>query len=107
MLVPDGAARPEYGVLRGAMDSRAIPYGPVGDCIARCTIIVEETLSRSTVSRETIEASDAALKQLLERRFDELELLIIYIDGMHFGEQCVWPRWMWRAQAHSSSICCM
>jgi transposase-like protein len=46
-------------------------------------------VSRSTVSRETIEASEAALKQLLERRFDEVELLIIYIDGMHFGEQCV------------------
>jgi putative transposase len=46
-------------------------------------------VSRSTVSRETIEASEAALKQLLERRFDDIELLIIYIDGMHFGEQCV------------------
>jgi transposase-like protein len=46
-------------------------------------------VSRSSVSRETIEASQAALKQLLERRFDEVELLIIYIDGMHFGDQCV------------------
>jgi len=46
-------------------------------------------VSRSTVSRESIEASQAALKKLLERRFDEVELLIIYIDGMHFGDQCV------------------
>jgi transposase-like protein len=46
-------------------------------------------VSRSTVSRETVEASVAALQQLLERRFDEVELLIIYIDGMHFGDQCV------------------
>jgi transposase-like protein len=46
-------------------------------------------VSRSTVSREAIEASEAALQQLLERRFDDLDLLIIYIDGMHFGEQCV------------------
>jgi len=46
-------------------------------------------VSRSTVSRETIEASEAALQQLLERRFDDVELLIIYIDGMHFGDQCV------------------
>jgi len=46
-------------------------------------------VSRSTVSRETIEASEAALKKLLERRFEEVELLIIYIDGMHFGDQCV------------------
>jgi len=46
-------------------------------------------VSRSTVSRETIEASESALKQLLERRFDDVDLLIIYIDGMHFQEQCV------------------
>jgi putative transposase len=46
-------------------------------------------VSRSTVSRETIEASEAALKKLLERRFDEVELLVLCIDGMHFGEQCV------------------
>ena len=46
-------------------------------------------VSRSTVSREAVEASKAALKKLLERRFDDVELLIIYIDGMHFGEQCV------------------
>jgi transposase-like protein len=25
----------------------------------------------------------------MERRFDAVELLIIYIDGMHFGDQCV------------------
>lgn len=46
-------------------------------------------VSRSTVSRETVAASEAALKKLWERRFDESELLIIYIDAMHFGEQCV------------------
>ena len=46
-------------------------------------------VSKSTVSREAVEASEAALEQLMERRFDEVELLIIYIDGMHFGDQCV------------------
>ena len=46
-------------------------------------------VSRSTVSREAAEASEAALRQLLERRFDNTDLLIIYIDGMHFGDQCV------------------
>src|SRR5207237_2108937 len=46
-------------------------------------------VSRSTVSREAMEASEAALQQLLERRFDDVELLIIYIDGMRFGDQCV------------------
>ena len=46
-------------------------------------------VSRSTVSREAAEASEAALRQLLERRFEDVDLLIIYIDGMHFGEPCV------------------
>jgi transposase-like protein len=46
-------------------------------------------VSRSAVSREAIEASEAELKRLLERRFDEVDLLVIYLDGMHFGDQCV------------------
>ena len=46
-------------------------------------------VSRSAVSREVIEASEAALKKLAERRFEDVDLLVIYIDGMHFGEQCV------------------
>lgn len=46
-------------------------------------------VSRSAVSREAVEASQASLKALLERRFDEVDLLVIYIDGMHFGEQCL------------------
>lgn len=44
-------------------------------------------LSKSNVSREAIEASEEALTELLERRFDGLDLLVIYIDGMVFGEQ--------------------
>jgi putative transposase len=46
-------------------------------------------VSKSNVSREAIEAGEEALKQLVERRFDELDLLVIYIDGMVFGEQHV------------------
>ncbi len=46
-------------------------------------------VSRSNVSREAIEAGEEALRQLLERRFDELDLLVIYIDGMVFGDQHV------------------
>ena len=46
-------------------------------------------VSRSAVSREAIEASEAALKKLLERRFDDVEVLVIYIDGLHVGDQCV------------------
>jgi transposase-like protein len=43
-------------------------------------------VSKSNVSREAIKAGEEALKELLERRFDELELLVIYIDGMVFGD---------------------
>src|SRR5436853_6557033 len=46
-------------------------------------------VSRSTVSRETVEAAEAALQQLRERRFDAVELLTIYVDGMHFQDQRV------------------
>ncbi len=43
-------------------------------------------VSKSNVSREAIEAGEEALQELLERRFDDLELLVIYLDGMQFGE---------------------
>jgi len=46
-------------------------------------------ISKSSVSRETIAASEAELERLLHRRLEELDLLIIYIDGIWFGEQCV------------------
>ena len=42
-------------------------------------------VSKSSVSREFIEASAEQLKALAERRFDELDLLVIYIDGVQFG----------------------
>jgi putative transposase len=43
-------------------------------------------VSKSNVSREAMEAGEEALKELLERRFDELDLLVIYLDGMVFGD---------------------
>jgi putative transposase len=46
-------------------------------------------VSKSSVSRAMIEASEAQVEKLLNRRFDDVDLLIIYVDGMHFGEQCV------------------
>jgi len=42
-------------------------------------------VSRSTVSRQLQEASAEALKGLCERRFEEVDLLIIYLDGKRFG----------------------
>ena len=42
-------------------------------------------VSKSAISREFIEASENALKELAERRFDEKDILIVYIDGIVFG----------------------
>jgi putative transposase len=43
-------------------------------------------VSRSAISRQTIEASEEQLRQLNERRWDDVELLVIYADGQRFGE---------------------
>ena len=42
-------------------------------------------VSKSSVSREFIEASETALKELCERRFDGRDVLVIYVDGQVFG----------------------
>jgi transposase-like protein len=42
-------------------------------------------VSKSSVSREFVEASEQALRGLCERRFDGLDLLILYVDGQVFG----------------------
>lgn len=46
-------------------------------------------VSKSAVSREVVEASARQLEQLLERRWEEVEILVIYIDGMQFGDHHV------------------
>jgi transposase-like protein len=43
-------------------------------------------VSRSAVSRQAIEASVEQLQQLQERRWDQVEILVIYIDGQRFAE---------------------
>jgi len=43
-------------------------------------------VSKSAVSRRVIEASEAEVEALLSRRFDDLRLLVIYIDGLVFGD---------------------
>ena len=46
-------------------------------------------VSRSAVSREAAEAGARLLEQLLARRWDDVEILVIYIDGMRFGSHHV------------------
>jgi putative transposase len=43
-------------------------------------------VSRSAVSRQAIEASVEQLKQLQEQRRDQVEILVIYLDGQRFAE---------------------
>jgi len=42
-------------------------------------------VSKSSVSREFIQASERALRELCERRFDDKDILVVYIDGLQFG----------------------
>jgi len=42
-------------------------------------------VSKSSVSREFIEASEQVLAAFAQRRFDDKDILIIYIDGLIFG----------------------
>ena len=43
-------------------------------------------VSKSQISREFAAASEQQLKTLCERRFDEMDILIMYIDGIQFGD---------------------
>lgn len=43
-------------------------------------------VAKSSVSQEAIAASEEELRQLCERRFEDLDLLVIYLDGLVFGE---------------------
>lgn len=46
-------------------------------------------VSKSAISRQAIEASAEQLRQLRERRWDKIEILVIYIDGQRFAEHHV------------------
>jgi putative transposase len=46
-------------------------------------------VSRSAISRKVMEASVEQLQQLQERRWDQVEILVIYIDGQRFGAHLV------------------
>ena len=46
-------------------------------------------VSKSSVSREAMEASEEELRRLCERRLETLELLILYVDGLRFADHQV------------------
>jgi transposase-like protein len=46
-------------------------------------------VSKSQISREWIEASSARLEELQARRFDQLDIPVVRVDGMQFGDHNV------------------
>jgi putative transposase len=43
-------------------------------------------VSRSAISRKAIDASIEQLQQLQERRWEDVEILVMYIDGQRFAD---------------------
>lgn len=89
-------AVPAYAALqnREAMQKRMLDIVMNGVSTRHYQHVIPEMaesvgISKSSVSRETMEASETALKELLERRLDDKDFLVIYIDGLHCGEHCV------------------
>jgi transposase-like protein len=89
-------AIPAYGALKrndrtGARMLEILLSGVSTRNYARVLPAMAESvgLSRSAVSREFLAASEDELKALCERRLEEVEILIVYIDGIRFGEQHV------------------
>lgn len=84
---------PAYAAMqnRGAMGARMLEILMRGVSTRNYKEVIPamaETagVSRSAVSRRVAEASEAEVEALLSRRFGELKLLVIYIDGLVFGD---------------------
>lgn len=43
-------------------------------------------VNKSSVSRQFLDASEQTLKQLCERQFSDKDILVVYIDGIQFGQ---------------------
>ena len=84
---------PAYAAMqnRGAMGARMLEILMRGVSTRNYKEVIPamaETagVSRSAVSRRVAEASEAEVEALLARRFDDLKLLVIYVDGLIFGD---------------------
>jgi transposase-like protein len=68
------------------LSTRRYPLGlePVGSAV---TTRAAGT-ARSSVSRRFVAATETALAELLARRLDDLDLVALLLDGVHFGESC-------------------
>jgi transposase-like protein len=84
---------PAYAAMqnRGAMGARMLEILMRGVSTRNYKEVIPamaETagVSKSAVSRRVVEASEAEVEALLSRRFDGLKLLVIYVDGLIFGD---------------------
>ena len=72
---------------------RAVREGIVAGLTARSyhraveSVLEGYGIEKSSVSRQFVAASAAQLKQLCEKKLDELDLVAILIDGIHLGKQ--------------------
>jgi putative transposase len=87
---------PAYASMRedGALGERMLDILMAGVSTRNYERVLPEMaktvgVSKSAVSRKTVEASATALEQLVARRFDEVEILVVYIDGIIYGEHHV------------------
>jgi transposase-like protein len=74
--------------MLAGLSSRRYTAGlePAGQAVAEAAAAT----SKSAVSRRFVAATETALAELMTRRLDDLDLVALLIDGVHFGEHtCV------------------
>ncbi len=80
--------RMAMGKMLAGISTRRYPVGlePVGQRAERAAT----STSKSAISRRFVAATETALSELLAQPLDELDLVALMIDGVHFGEHlCV------------------
>ena len=87
---------PAYAAMRrpGAVADRMLEVLMAGVSTRKYGRVIGEMadtvgVSKSAVSRETVEASERVLKELMERGLDAWDLLVIYLDGIQMGSHHV------------------
>ncbi len=74
--------------MLAGLSSRRYPAGlePAGQAVEQAAAAT----SKSAVSRRFVAATETALAELMSRRLDDLDLVALMVDGVHFGEHtCV------------------
>src|SRR6266702_3516803 len=74
--------------MLAGLSSRRYGYGlePAGSQVEQAAA----STSKSAVSRRFVAATETALAELMSRRLDDLDLVALMVDGVHFGEHtCV------------------